>query len=362
MEQPERYKDGRDPVLDFWRGISIILVIESHLVFFRFHSFFVSLGNTAYEKNFIRAFLTVSWHAGDVGVKIFLVISGFLITKILISELDRTGSISIAKFYLRRFFRIIPAYAGYLLGMGLFAALGWTATIDRSNISCIAFLANASATPCTWNLLHLWSLSVEEQFYAVWPLFILLLPALRRTPTIAALCVLFSVFSAFKIFFMHGWIDNGWAFASIAGGALYAASSTVRHYVNIPSAPLTGVSALFMGILFLVSAKTSHAPEQFAYALLSSFAILRLIMALRHIPRFLASRAFHYMRNIGLASYSLYLWQQPFTNNPAFYRDSSPLSMPLFLVPVALISYHMLEKPIHSWSSARFRTYNNGNY
>ncbi|XNZ01052.1 acyltransferase family protein [Micrococcus luteus] len=133
---------------------------------------------------------------GYVGVDVFFVISGFLITGLLIKEVSRTGRISLLDFYVRRVRRILPAAlvvvaltlaAGWLfLPLSQWESLGWTglwASLSVANWSLAVdstdyFNAEAAASP----LQHYWSLGVEEQYYLLWPLLLILLVAmgLRR--------------------------------------------------------------------------------------------------------------------------------------------------------------------------------------
>ena len=130
---------------------------------------------------------------GYVGVDIFLVISGYLISGILFAEYDRTGSIALRDFYYRRLKRITPALIATILLSTIFAVWlyspallrdygesAWMAALSISNIgfylSSGYFDTDAHVKP----LLHTWSLSVEEQFYAVWPLLIVLVSRVPR--------------------------------------------------------------------------------------------------------------------------------------------------------------------------------------
>ena len=150
----------RIPSLDGLRAVSILLVIGLHTAqaYGAFHP--VSRG----------------WFAlfnGGFGVFIFFEISGFLITTLLLEEHRKRGSISLGGFYVRRFFRIFPPlylYLGVIVALGLAGRLvvAW-----RDVVSSALFFHNFSARG-TWWLEHLWSISVEEQFYLVWP-FVLML-------------------------------------------------------------------------------------------------------------------------------------------------------------------------------------------
>lgn len=112
---------------------------------------------------------------GFVGVDIFFVLSGFLITSILVEEFETTGTLSFQRFYSRRVLRLLPAVAAVLLfsavvgsviGFGRLGLTGWRV------LSIVGYFANwvrAYESPDLWFLTHFWSLAIEEQFYLLWP-------------------------------------------------------------------------------------------------------------------------------------------------------------------------------------------------
>jgi peptidoglycan/LPS O-acetylase OafA/YrhL len=125
--------------------------------------------------------------AGSIGVDIFFVLSGFLITTLLVEELDRRGRISIGRFYIRRALRLLPALFALLAAVALWALL--VAAPDTRRSALREILAAGSYTRnLTWwahtpgTLLgHTWSLALEEQFYLVWPLLLTLCLRPRRS-------------------------------------------------------------------------------------------------------------------------------------------------------------------------------------
>lgn len=144
----------RIPSLDGLRAVSIILVLLSHCV--------IAKGFPAQLKPFARY--------GDVGVTIFFVISGFLITYLLLSECETRGTINIKDFYLRRAFRILPVFLLYTVFVIIWKNFE-KITVTPSNIlHIVTFTVNFDADR-GWFTGHFKTLSVEEQFY-------LLLPAL----------------------------------------------------------------------------------------------------------------------------------------------------------------------------------------
>ncbi len=143
----------RIPTLDGWRGIAILLVLLTHLQ--------VGFRN--------RPIGSYSWlNLGSHGVTIFFVLSGYLITTLLLRE----ERIDLRHFYVRRFFRLMPCAWTYLLFLVLITHLTGLHLIGKDLISCLVFLRNY-IPPVENNsnalTLHFWSLSIEEQFYLVWP-------------------------------------------------------------------------------------------------------------------------------------------------------------------------------------------------
>jgi peptidoglycan/LPS O-acetylase OafA/YrhL len=120
---------------------------------------------------------------GDFGPTAFFVLSGFLITRLLVRERERTGEVSIGRFYLRRTMRIFPAYYAFLL-------LSYFLDARAGEQWSLAFLANAVTYTVNYfnafnhhpstSLAHAWSLAVEEQFYLLWPLAFVILAARGR--------------------------------------------------------------------------------------------------------------------------------------------------------------------------------------
>ena len=145
----------------------------------------------------VAVFVVISYHAGlmkgipgDLGVTLFFVLSGFLITWLLLREFAATGSISIRSFYARRALRIFPAYYVFILfSLAVDTALGhrWSRGLIAVAFTYLVNYYNAfNGHPIT-SIAHAWSLAVEEQFYLLWPLACLSL--LRRSRASAARAV-----------------------------------------------------------------------------------------------------------------------------------------------------------------------------
>ena len=165
-----------DPIrnLDGVRGLAILLVVLFHLPMSP--GWGGALGLT----------LPFGW----MGVQLFFVLSGFLITRILLRSKEERLGPYLKRFYVRRVLRIFPLYYGYLLVLALvYAATANPGQLERYWPYLATFTWNWTRADAAWEesnlFVHLWSLSVEEQFYLLWPLLAFALP--RRGLLIAAL-------------------------------------------------------------------------------------------------------------------------------------------------------------------------------
>lgn len=146
---------GRLASLDGWRGVSIILVLVSHAVF--------TAGFPYPNLGYVGIIFD-----GELGVRTFFILSGFIITHLLLREARHHEGISLRRFYARRALRILPPYFAFLAVLAALAFAGWYRDAASSWIGSVTFTRNVlgrgdSAT------VHCWSLAVEEQFYLLWP-------------------------------------------------------------------------------------------------------------------------------------------------------------------------------------------------
>lgn len=160
------------PSLDGLRAVSILLVFGSHLLYTTGPH-----GPTAYRL----------FDHGGLGVRVFFVISGYLITTLLLRERQR-GGIAVARFYGRRALRLLPAFYAFVLTVVLLWRAGAISLPPHNLWFVLTYTTNFDPHP-TWFTSHLWSLSVEEQFYLLWPL-ALSRVSLRGCAAIAAAAVL----------------------------------------------------------------------------------------------------------------------------------------------------------------------------
>ena len=298
--------------------------------------------------------------AGFVGVDIFFVISGYLITSLLLQERE-AGRIDLLAFYARRVRRIVPAAAVVTLCV-LIASFWWLAPeaqrhTARSAGAALAFVANVFfqfTTGGYWDaasdempLLHLWSLSVEEQFYLLWPALLVFTRSRRVVFVLALVSLGIAEFwiardsdAAFFQVFSRFW--------ELAAGGLIAASP-VRALPR-----RTGQLGLVVTIFACVVA-SGHFPGLGALPAVMGAALIIAWIHCGGTHRFLASKP---MVALGLVSYSFYLWHWPLL---AFYRANGgdALGMRLALCAVALVlaslSYRYIEQPFRKmrWPAGR---------
>lgn len=322
----------RDLSLDAWRGISVLMVIFSHMATFR------------YSVNTGSAALSLLDAAGPLGVKFFFVISGYIITKLLLEEHQRDGSISLLSFYIRRACRILPALWLYLGGAFLATTLNFI-TPPGSWATAAAFLCNTGVGDCGWFLAHLWSLSVEEQFYLAWPPIVVAIACRNASLVAFALMVLFLGLAQLSLLFM-GWLNNGLAFGCLAAGVLYAASPTVRGIVSKhASLPLIALAGI---LLFCRPLVPLAFPGQYRLYDIATPALICIVIFSSFRYRSILERSIGWqlLAKVGLVSYGLYLWQQLFLSAPENYLKNSMLLFWPTFIPVALGSYFLVERPM----------------
>ncbi|TMA40976.1 MAG: acyltransferase, partial [Deltaproteobacteria bacterium] len=168
-------QSGRIPSLDGLRALSISLVVFGHLG--------GTVGFPIGSPRLVLPFLAV------LGVRVFFVISGYLITRLLLDEQEKRGSICLSMFYFRRIFRILVPYYVFLIAMAAAARLGWVELGPGDLGYALAYIGNYHPHSA-WTLGHTWSLAVEEQFYVLWPLLVVgLLVAFRGRAGKRAICV-----------------------------------------------------------------------------------------------------------------------------------------------------------------------------
>ena len=325
------------------------------------------------------------FRGGFVGVDVFFVVSGFLITGILLAEARRTGSISLVAFYVRRARRILPAAALTLIAVDLVASVALNFVRARAaeidSIWAGLFAANfhfaaaetdyfARSQPPS-PLLHYWSLAVEEQFYLVWPALLAILTVCGRRVRPALPFVVLGLSAASLAWAVRLTATSPTAayFSPLARawelglGAVLAFHVTRLARMTEPLRVVLGWTGI---ALVLASAAVCSPATPFpGYAALLPTAGTALVLAAgagAARTRLSASRALGVapLRYVGDRSYALYLWHWPVLVIAQLYAGQTlPLRVNLALLGLAfglsIVSYAAVENPLRHvpWSGPR---------
>jgi peptidoglycan/LPS O-acetylase OafA/YrhL len=355
--------EARLPNLDGFRAISIGMVLSGHCI--GVHGF-------PQEAAGIWGFIS----DGQLGVRFFFVISGFIITWLLLAKADEDGGVSLRSFWLRRSIRILPAYAVFLVTLLVLQMSTKWSLSTTGWVGALTFTSNFF-DPRQWLPGHLWSLSVEEQFYLIWPFgFVWIRPWERPALALAILsCV---VVSCVMFQGIGGPVPDSPLLGersflrksdSIAIGC--AAAIVLRYY---PS-PLRNLFLHFrlwciLSIIFLVGFPKAlealrmcppwHFPGSTA---MQAAGLACILLWSQYEPDARVFRVLQWRPFVllGLWSYSIYLWQQLFSADArVFGFESYPwwLSFPGWLIPTLLcgmVSYYFIEQPLRQRFRSRTR-------
>jgi peptidoglycan/LPS O-acetylase OafA/YrhL len=330
---------SRIPSLDGLRAVSIALVIAGH---------------SADSLNAPRA-LSYFSHLGNLGVRCFFIISGFLITTLLLKEFEKTGGISMSGFYIRRALRIFPAsltYIGIIAGCSM---LGWITLKSGDLAHALTYTMNYRYNPAHW-FRHLWSLSVEEQFYLLWPGLIWLAGRRRGMKAAWAVVIADPVIRAILWYGFHA-SDSAMTkhFESIADtlatGCLLSMNfnrlGALHWYRRFQLSPLFWIVSL--GLVLCGDGLYAINPACF-YVIGQSLANLGTALCIDWSIRYYNQGIGHILNwrpilYIGVLSYSLYLWQNAFLN-PDWNAWPAKLPINILLAfGMAIASYYLVEKP-----------------
>jgi peptidoglycan/LPS O-acetylase OafA/YrhL len=354
MAEAER----RIPSLDGIRGVLLIIVLSAH-----------TLGT----RNFpiARDALPMEGLAYSA-MRVFFIISGFLITGILLREMNRRGTVDILRFYFKRTFRIFPAYYFFLAVVAIGAALGIFHLKPGDMLHATTYTSNYNPDPA-WQLGHSWSLSVEEQFYLLWPAVLLTL-GIRRASW--GLLGLMMVMPAWRIF-LQAIPPGAYGLGTLQSGLSHTFDSTAdiiavgcllamlrdqlwdfAPYRRFLESGPTLALFLFVLIVPFTPELAYRIDGNGRYVLFTIYEALALPLvnisiavlvdwAMRNpgtsIGKLLNSR---WLMQLGVLSYSAYLWQQIFLNRkePSWYT-AFPLNI-VFAFTAAWLSFKLVEMPM----------------
>lgn len=354
---------GYQPSLDGVRAVSVIAVLLYHAGF--------------------------TWmHGGFFGVEVFFVVSGFLITSLLLDERERSGRVSLGQFWLRRARRLLPALVLVLVATGVYAALRGSALMQsdvrRDLPWALGYAANwgqivggaeyfGNLSP----LRHLWSLAVEEQWYLVWPLlFLVITRLLRGARARAALLMVLG----FGVIGLTWWMAREAPLAGDRANFLYLSTLTrssglllgagvafvwrpwsARQAESSRAAPLLDATAVVaVAVLvwsFVVAVLTDRSIYRWHLAVVT-LAALVLVLVVVHPASRVARPVFSWrpLVEVGKRSYGLYLWSWPVSVACEAYDGSwgrFGIAMAITVV-VSEVSYRFVETPIRQGAIGRW--------
>ena len=334
---------GYRPALDGVRACAVLMVMAHHtyLPYFR---------------------------GGSLGVDVFFVLSGFLISSLLLGEWNKTGTISFRKFYLRRALRLLPALFLFLISVEAFTLVMRRGPhfldIQKAILAVLFYVSNwfnILRPDSLGPLSHAWSLSIEEQFYFLWPPLLLVLLRFRlRIPRLVAVIIFLCGAVAIHRALLWTGDASGWRIYNgldtridelLAGCALAAAfmagwgeRKPLQSFVRFSYWPAIAF------ILYLV-AKPLPAGIMYRFGWpvveLCLAVILYRLVAWKATPlhRWLQSKPLVW---IGRISYGLYLWHYPIFERAGSWKSLGVLAIPtawLLTFALATLSFYLVETP-----------------
>lgn len=340
-------RSGYLPSLDGLRAASILLVLVGHAEI-------------------------SSRSPGGFGVTVFFFLSGYLITTLLLREQDRYGTISMRQFYLRRVLRLMPPLVLTLAAAMLLSAFGLArgqldlGTLTSQVLFYFNYYAQVAAPQFVEGLGILWSLSVEEHFYLIWPAIFVAL--MRNTIRMRHLVLLLAIILAWRYYRVIGWGDPDWKiyfstdtrFDSLLYGCILAIVQQRypdfdRRFRSGPA--MYAILALSLGVLLFTLA---YRDEMFRSTLrysLQGIALMPIFHFAVNCPDAIVFRPLNWaiIRRIGVWSYTMYLSHYVImyalaANDVAAFGSLSILlwSLALSCLWSALV-FELAEKPLMPW-------------
>lgn len=337
------------PALDGLRGIAIMLVLAHHQL------------------------IPVSFAGGFLGVDLFFVLSGYLITGLLLSEFHATSAISFRNFYMRRVLRLAPALVVYLI-----ACLVVTYHLQFAQLAREAkLIVIALCYSTNWRMALgwdrsldptaiIWSLSIEEQFYLLWPLLFsaCLALRLRKSVIVAGLMLAILAIMAHRHWLFQGGVElhrlyygtDTRADALLTGClfALFPSRQNAWHQrpmINVSVNAAMMLSAISLFYLLLTTTFTDRFLYNGGYTAVAVVSGV-LIWGAANAPSHVLTRALetHALRWLGKVSYGLYLWHWLLLKSTTFYWLVGKWdSWARFVVAlgVAAFSFYVIERPFN---------------
>ena len=327
---------------DTLRAISIILVLTSHL----------GIHQLLPDNEFMRERLSLLI-SGQTGVQIFFTLSGFLITYILLYELNEFKKINFFNFYMRRFLRLLPPLIVFYIVIAILMKFRLIHTTSVGFLFSFFYLYNfVPAKYYSGELAHTWSLALEEQYYFVWP-FIINFFNRKKVFMFIFLILLACIISIYlypNLAFTKGFFPNRWfipAVAPVLVGSLFAVLINNRdeyyeHYFKQKNKTILIAIILFLFPLYSPIVELSFLFQSIGISLLLVWIIYN---QKSRLTSMLDNKALSY---IGKISYGLYIYHGLFIKNGPYgdlWFQKFPQNI-ILTFTVAVLSFHLIESPI----------------
>ena len=344
MTENTRGPHARIEGLDLLRGLAIGLVLVRH------------------------AWPDLIGGGGMVGVVVFFALSGYLITGILVSDIQTYGRVRYARFYRNRIVRLIPALLVMLSGFTLVALtkdpLGERNGIANALAVALTYTADLPFVHSSVSLGHLWTLAIEEQFYLIWPIVLVIglkhgtLRSLLIYSAVGMLmaCIVSMIITSPKIADIYK-LPTSWAITLIIGAAAYLEREALSRLLPRTGWKRAALSWGALGLLILASFIPEAKNSPVAYLLVGPLVALLTVALIFHMKewRKIPTPWLQPMLALGKISYAAYLWNYPLAkwlDQYPWYTGRSWLSIVL-TIAAATGSWWVVEKPISAWNKKR---------
>lgn len=340
-----KYIKGFDGI----RGISIIFVLLTHLGLYSF------LPDNIFMKKHIYMLIS-----GTTGVTIFFALSGFLITRILLIEKSKVGTINLLLFYKKRFLRLLPPLVIFYTAIAFLMFFGKIHTTVIGFLFSIFYLYNFVPNEFyTGELGHTWSLAVEEQFYFTWP-FVILLFSKKKTIKIGLLLILISILFVFllnnweykdSIYLNNLFKVNRWFFPAVAPIITGSIASIIIFSLNNKVSKRILNIMVIVGLILYLSPLVYISKYYQISVIIQAIGISSLLVWVFCnqnsfvVNKVLSNRVLSF---IGVISYGIYVYQGLFLRTgPSGNLNVQQFPLNIILVfVVSILSYYLLEKPV----------------
>ncbi|WP_269930892.1 acyltransferase family protein [Aminobacter sp. HY435] len=324
-----------EPALDGLRAVAVLVVLAFHC-----------------KLPFLKG--------GFIGVDVFFVLSGYLITSLLTLEAEREGRIALGRFYWRRMLRLWPPLLLMLVAYSALAPMVFPEANTFVDVLIAGFYLS-DYSRAFWRtpeyLSHTWSLAVEEHFYLIWPVVVLLLVRLGRARAAKVLGVAFVVATAWRMIdaiVWQDWYRTYYRFDTRGSGLLIGAAIAQlswRPSKQQADGILLASVAVLLGVLPALYIKSMVTLT--VVGLLVDLAATGLVLCLAAGHKSVVSSLLEWppLVRLGLWSYSIYLWHYPISR--ALRDQMDPVATLLITAPVSIalaaLTFELVEGPIKAY-------------